>query len=270
MLMGGLLLVVGCTDDGQVPAEQPDAGSGASLPELTIVVDNEAVDPSLTAIWGYSCLVRNLSRPVLFDTGAGEEALLDNMAKLAIDPGSLDLAFLSHDHGDHTEGLVPFLQTAPPTDLYLLATFSAALQDAAVAEGATLHEVEGATAIVDDVHSLGAMGMAVPEHALVIDTQAGLVVLTGCAHPGIAEIVSAARQAFSKAVLLVMGGFHLYEATTEQIDAAVQALADLGVQFVAPSHCTGELAREAFAQAFGSGYLAVGAGSTITLADLVP
>ena len=114
------------------------------------------------------------------------------------------------------------------------------------------------------------MGTDILEQALVVDTADGLIVVTGCAHPGITNIVAAAREAFDKDVLLVMGGFHLFQSTTEQIDEVVTALQALGVRYVAPSHCTGDPAREALADAFEARYLAVGAGATVAVPDLTP
>jgi 7,8-dihydropterin-6-yl-methyl-4-(beta-D-ribofuranosyl)aminobenzene 5'-phosphate synthase len=256
----GLVPLVGCGENGGAPQSI----------ELTIVSDNVAFDDRLETAWGYACVVRGLSRPILFDTGPDGTTLLANMEKLSLDAGAPDLVFLSHSHADHIGGVVPFLRAAPPSDVYLLESFPPAFKDAFAAEGATVHEVTERARIIEQAYSLGQLGMEIPEQALVIDGADGLIVVTGCAHPGIANIVARAREAFGKEVLLVMGGFHLFESTSQQIDKVVAALQQLGVRYVAPSHCTGDPAREAFAQAFGSGYLSVGVGSTVTAADLAP
>jgi metal-dependent hydrolase (beta-lactamase superfamily II) len=164
-------------------------GTGGSPPsiELTIVSDNLAVDDRLATAWGYACVVRGLSRPILFDTGPDGTKLLANMEKLSLDPGALDVLFLSHAHADHIGGVVPFLRAAPPSDVYLLESFPSALKDAFAAEGATVHEVAGRDRIMEHAYSLGQLGMEIPEQALVIDDADGLIVVTGCAHPAIAH-----------------------------------------------------------------------------------
>jgi 7,8-dihydropterin-6-yl-methyl-4-(beta-D-ribofuranosyl)aminobenzene 5'-phosphate synthase len=263
---------MGCSETSGTGGSGGTAGTGGSAAsiELTVIIDNYTVDDRLETAWGYACLVGGLPRPILFDTGPDGAKLLENMEKLSLDPSGLDLVFLSHAHLDHTGGLAPFLSAAAPSDVYLLESFPAWVRDAAVGQGATVHEVTAREQILENAHSLGQMGTDILEQALVVDTVDGLIVVTGCAHPGIANIVAAAREAFGKDVLLLMGGFHLFESTMEQIDEVVDALHALGVRYVAPSHCTGDPAREALAEAFEGRYLAVGAGAIVALRDLTP
>ena len=99
----------------------------------------------------------------------------------------------------------------------------------------------------------------------MLETGEGLVVITGCAHPGIVEIVERARMVDPEApVAMVMGGMHLREASNRQIDAIVDAFKTLGVRKVAPSHCTGARAIERFRQAYGSGFVGAGAGTRLS------
>jgi len=90
---------------------------------------------------------------------------------------------------------------------------------------------------------------------------AGPVVITGCAHPGIVRIVRSAASGDRPA--LVMGGFHLKDATEHEIAATVEELRALGVVRVAPTHCTGDAARTRFALEFGDDHIPVGVGTVI-------
>jgi 7,8-dihydropterin-6-yl-methyl-4-(beta-D-ribofuranosyl)aminobenzene 5'-phosphate synthase len=107
-----------------------------------------------------------------------------------------------------------------------------------------------------------------PEQALVVSTPRGLVVVTGCAHPGIVEIVRRVKEAFGTEVLLVAGGFHLRRADEGAVDATVKALHELGVRHVAPCHCTGDAARAVFARIFGDRCHLLHVGSRLRAADL--
>ena len=95
-------------------------------------------------------------------------------------------------------------------------------------------------------------------------TEEGLIVITGCAHPGIDQMVTAAVQTTGRdAVSLVMGGFHLGNVGRARIDEIVDTFGTLSVRRVAPTHCTGDVARQALRQAYGDAFLSVGLGATV-------
>jgi 7,8-dihydropterin-6-yl-methyl-4-(beta-D-ribofuranosyl)aminobenzene 5'-phosphate synthase len=89
--------------------------------------------------------------------------------------------------------------------------------------------------------------------------------MTGCAHPGIVQIVERAQELFGGPIHLVMGGFHLGNKSVAQIDAIVAAFRSLGVERVAPSHCTGDLAIEKFRQEYGEDFIQAGVGRVIVI-----
>ena len=102
------------------------------------------------------------------------------------------------------------------------------------------------------------------ESALVAETSEGHVVITGCAHPGIAEMVKAASDLVGGPVRAVFGGFHLTSHSQSQVDRIIQELRDLGVQRCGPAHCTGDAATVRFKEAFADGFVAMGVGAVIT------
>jgi 7,8-dihydropterin-6-yl-methyl-4-(beta-D-ribofuranosyl)aminobenzene 5'-phosphate synthase len=194
---------------------------------------------------------------VLFDTGGSGNILLNNMSLLGINGSQIDSIVISHQHGDHINGLeaVAGLNEAA---VYLPAAFSESVKALYRAQN-RLKEVNGWTKIAQGIYLTGEIGGSIVEQALVVETAHGLVVVTGCAHPGIVEIVHQVRD--HGEVYLVMGGFHLGENSTGQIQAVIDALKDLGVQKVAPSHCTGSLAIQLFHNAYGEDFLRSGVGA---------
>jgi 7,8-dihydropterin-6-yl-methyl-4-(beta-D-ribofuranosyl)aminobenzene 5'-phosphate synthase len=126
-------------------------------------------------------------------------------------------------------------------------------------------EVSPGQFIADDLYTTGEMGRSIPEQALVIQTDQGLVIITGCAHPGIVAIVAQARQMFDGKVRLVLGGFHLGSKSSPEIDAILKDFRHLGVEQVAPCHCTGEHAIAMFAAEYGEDFIQVGVGKTVRL-----
>ena len=235
---------------------------------LTVVVDNVPGHTDLETAWGLAVLVHGAEKTVLFDTGPDGPLLLGNLRRLGIDPSMVDAVFLSHDHRDHTGGLRAFLEVNPDVTVYLLSSFSAEIKNTAASARAVVAEVVGPLSLCPGLCTLGHLGTDIPEQSLGLHTPKGLVLLTGCAHPGVENIVANARTLTGTDVLLVAGGFHLRSASPTEIEAVVAALVKLGVRHVAPSHCTGDRARQVFAGTFGDRYHPSGVGTVFTLADL--
>ena len=125
-------------------------------------------------------------------------------------------------------------------------------------------EVKEPLRICKDVWSTGQMGSLIKEQSLVIKTIKGLVVITGCAHPGIVNIVKKAKEMFKKEeIYLVMGGFHLLSYSEKETERIIRELKNLEVKKIAPSHCTGVKQIELFKRAWGKDFINSGCGATI-------
>jgi len=236
--------------------------NGSAVSELVIKVvhDNSAYADTLKTAWGFSACIVGPDKTILFDTGSDGSLLLENMAKLHIEPARIDLVVLSHVHGDHTGGVAGFLQANPRVDVYLPQPFPARFKKVVRGYGAGVVEVNEPQEICTHVFTTGVVGRLIKEQALVI--------LTGCAHPGVTKMVEAARRLSGEDILLVMGGFHLEWATARKAERIVAAFRGYGVRYVAPTHCTGDKARELFQRHYGEHYIDVGAGKTLALAGL--
>lgn len=257
----------GATETMEDNAHPTDAPAWADL-TVRIVHDNCPFDDRLKTAWGFAATVTGPDRRILFDTGSDGALLLENMASMAIDPNAIETVVLSHVHADHTGGLVDFLKANPAVKVFLLEVFQPRFKETVRGYGAEVVEVNLPRPICPNVYSTGQMGRGIHEQSLVIRTEKGLVVLTGCAHPGVDRIVEAVHALHEGDILLVMGGFHLQWATDSQIERIIRTFKRLGVRYVAPTHCTGEKAQKLFEKYFGDRYLRVGVGKKITLADL--
>jgi len=248
----------------QNPAPAP------ALNELVIKVvhDNYPCADSLKTAWGFAALIVGPSKTILFDTGSDGTLLLENMVKLQIEPGGIDSVILSHIHSDHTGGLTGFLEANARIDVYLPRSFPTRVKHIIREYGATVVEVAAPQEICPNVYTTGILGRLVQEQALIVRTQRGLIVLTGCAHPGIVRTVEEVRSLHPENILLVMGGFHLEWATAGKVERIIAAFKEHGVRCVAPTHCSGERARHLFQQQYGQGYIEAGVGKTISLTDL--
>jgi 7,8-dihydropterin-6-yl-methyl-4-(beta-D-ribofuranosyl)aminobenzene 5'-phosphate synthase len=185
--------------------------------KVTIIYDNTAWDKNLTPDWGFSCLVEAHGKIILFDTGAKGNILLDNMRKLDIDPLKIDAVFLSHDHWDHTGGLLDFLE---------INQIEVFIPDSCkgIGDANNIVRVNEKLKIYDNVYSTGELKNI--EHSLVIKKGDDVTVIAGCSHPGVREILRAASM-FGKVKTLV-GGFHGFN--------NFELINDL--ENICPAHCT--------------------------------
>ncbi len=247
-------------------AKMADTGHKISI---TVTYDNNSYKQELETDWGFAAFITGTNKTILFDTGPTKaNSLLGNMQKLAIEPDCVEIIVLSHIHGDHTGGLSSFLEKNSNVTVYLPKSFPKKFKDNARNSGAKITEVKESLQICENVYSTGQLGKLIKEQSLIVRTDKGLVVITGCAHPGIVKIVNTAKDLMKDNILLVMGGFHLEWATKGRIEKIISALKQLGVRYVGPCHCSGHKARSLFEKHFGSNYINIGAGKVITLADL--
>jgi 7,8-dihydropterin-6-yl-methyl-4-(beta-D-ribofuranosyl)aminobenzene 5'-phosphate synthase len=246
------------------PAESdvPEQGPIDGGVTLTVVYDNHPYDGRLTAAWGFACWIETPHGVVLFDTGGDGTVLLGNLQALGLDARRIDAVVLSHNHSDHIGGLDALLDLNSDMIVYVPRSFPRDFVDR-VAGRASVMEVTGPREILSGVFTTGEIGNGIVEQSLIVESARGLLVLTGCAHPGIARIVGQAAE--QGRVYLVMGGFHLSALGRSEARRVAEELKALGVMMVAPCHCTGEAAIGEFADAFGSGFLQTGVGSEVAI-----
>jgi 7,8-dihydropterin-6-yl-methyl-4-(beta-D-ribofuranosyl)aminobenzene 5'-phosphate synthase len=232
--------------------------------KLTILYDNIAGDPGLKADWGFAALVEYGGHTLLFDTGANGSYLLDNMRQLGVNPQSIEAVILSHEHGDHTGGLKALLATGVKPTVYMPATFPFLLKKQ-VRDKTQLVEVTDAVEIIPGVHITRPVGY-ITEEALVVETRDGVVVITGCAHPGAAEMVRQAQLVVDGKIGYLIGGFHYYQTAQDKLPSIIAEIRQLGVEKILPSHCTGDAAIALFRNEYGKNFIEGGVGTKLTIA----
>jgi 7,8-dihydropterin-6-yl-methyl-4-(beta-D-ribofuranosyl)aminobenzene 5'-phosphate synthase len=232
---------------------------------LTVLYDNYKHDKSLRAEWGFSCLIETAEQTILFDTGGDADVLASNFEKLGADPNKIDTVVISHMHWDHINGLDWLIKENNHLKIYLpnSATAEKVKELQSKAESVTL--VSEMKYIDECVFSTGTLQQNVPEQALCIETADGLVVITGCSHPGIVRILKKAKELSKKEICFAFGGFHLKGHNTEQIKEIIEEIKSLGVKRIGPTHCTGDKAIELFKQAWGYNYVSMGVGKQFSI-----
>jgi 7,8-dihydropterin-6-yl-methyl-4-(beta-D-ribofuranosyl)aminobenzene 5'-phosphate synthase len=258
----------------------------------------------LRAEHGFSCLVTiekaGRTTRVLFDAGLSPDGLVENMRRLEIAPGDIDIIVLSHGHWDHTTGMDGLVRTLGRTNVPVLihpefwsrrriALPSGAVELPSTSRGALAGAgfeiverqqpsflLDGSLLVTGEVDRTTEFEQGNPlfeayregrwqPDPLILDDQAlvasvrgrGLVVLSGCAHSGIVNVLRYVRKLTGEERLhAVIGGFHLSGPLFERIIAPTcAALADFAPDHLVPSHCTGWRATHALAAAYPDAFI---------------
>lgn len=193
---------------------------------IKILYDNKA-KVGFKSAWGFSCLIK-AKETILFDTGWDGDLLLFNMQRFGFSPKEIDKIVISHDHWDHAGGISRILNETKNPEVFILKSFSEKLKKE-IAKRAVLREVSGKEKISCGVFTTGELGKEILEQSLFIETKDGFVVLTGCAHPGVDNILDFIKN-YGR-IYRVIGGFHDF--------SNIEYLKDIPV--LSPCHCTTHL-----------------------------
>ena len=229
--------------------------------------------------WGYSALVEVDGKKMLFDTGLRPETVLQNARNLGIDLADVEDVFLSHNHGDHTGGLLALRKELKKTNPNALIRVHVGkgifgqrlnyentmpkIKDTLEVDGVQFivyenqHEIFPGVWITGPIKRIhdeknwypgGKIKMGadtvednIPEdQSLAVDTEEGFILISGCGHAGIINTLEHIRlNIYNKEVLAVIGGFHLVDASDDHLKWTSDKLRDFGVSKIIGAHCTG-------------------------------
>ena len=222
--------------------------------KFTILYDNLIKNKDLISKWGFSCLIEGENIPtLLFDTGGEADILIENMEKLKLTGKNIDMVFISHAHWDHAGGLQEILNLYKVTAYLPVSAFL--LQEKKppfynqLLSAAKVKVLKKPADISPGIHTTGEINKT--EQSLILETDRGLVVVVGCSHPGVKNILEVASQ-FGKIQALIGGlhGFKEYD-VLEELD------------LVCPTHCTQNI--EEIKERYPEKYITGGAGKVIII-----
>lgn len=258
--------------------------SGHHVKDLNIKVLSTMLADDGIGEWGYAAMVEADGHRILFDTGAREETVWTNAKELNVDLSDVEDVILSHNHSDHTNGLLTLRKKLMRTNRKALTRAYVgegifwsrpskrggenndmiALKPRYEALGGKFIEYKNATEIYPGIWLTGFVPRTYPEMnwsgtgevetpdgkmvednipedlSLVIDTDEGLVVISGCGHAGIVNTLEHARKTVRNApILATIGGFHLFENDDKSLDWTADKMKEMGVKNILGGHCTG-------------------------------
>ena len=214
--------------------------------KITVLVDNYPA-ASLLSPWGVSMLIETDNVSILFDTGPNPIALEENAATLDINLSTMcDLAVVSHEHWDHIGGFSHIATTNPNLTVCIPMNMTQSSVDQIENLGFEVKKYQNTTVLFPGIAIVGQLNGPPFEQALAVNVQnIGLVLIVGCSHPGVENILAkAVRELDANDPYLVIGGFHLGSASESIITNTVESLIKLGVQEIYPIHCSGDNIRD--------------------------
>lgn len=258
---------------------------------ITILVENTAPAPSIIGEYGFAALIEVNNHKILFDTGS-KDALFKNAEVLGISLADIESIVLSHGHFDHTGGLLQYLHQYGSKPVYahpgIFVQRPVPLgggnfrdigcgftQEQLEVAGAKLHLHNGFEPIAPDIYFSGEIPRSngfedtgasfkmkiygelqddplSDDSALVIDHPDGLVIVSGCAHAGMVNIIRhTLKKTGKQQILAFLGGTHLINASQERMEKTISALQSFNMSRLIVSHCTGFYAASQLHQALG-------------------
>lgn len=251
--------------------------------KIVSLMDNLSSEhKGLTAEHGLSFYIETEETKLLFDFGAGENTW-KNAGKLNIPMEEINYLVFSHSHYDHAAGFIPLAQQCCNKTVihgpdffrekYALGEHKYTYLGCGFTESfLTQHSrkeivCEGRYQINKQITALGRFDRThefeqVParfikdspdgmipdlfedEICLAVDTPAGLVVIVGCSHPGILNMLSTVKDRLNRPIHAVIGGTHLVEANEDRVKKSIQEMKDMGIVLLGINHCSGAAAEK--------------------------
>ena len=253
-------------------------GQNPKIKDFKITILSTMLSDFHTGEWGFSAMIEVDGERILFDAGSRENTVVQNAKELNINLDSLDNIYLSHNHKDHTGGLITLKKEYPNS-----------FKNAHVGEGIfysrphfgngnyilsnkyTLENLgikfithKNPTQLVPGVWTTGQVPRKyeeknwsdlgkmidskgntvediIPEdQSLFFDTENGIVLISGCGHAGLANTLDYVKKIIpGRPIYKIIGGFHLLKLSNDKLEWTAGKMREAGVKYFVGAHCTG-------------------------------
>lgn len=254
-------------------------GQSPIVEDFKITILSTMLSDSHIGEWGFSALIEVDGEKILFDTGSRENTVIKNAQELSIDLSNIKNAYLSHNHKDHTGGLVALKKKFPNafvnvhvgegifyrrpnetgSDHYLLKN-----KKDLILQGVKFISHKNPSQMIPKVWTTGQiprkyeeknwskLGQMVdgngeikediiPEdQSLFFDTKKGIVLISGCGHAGIVNTLEYVSKIYpNRPIYKILGGFHLLKLNDDKLKWTANKMKSFGVNYFVGAHCTG-------------------------------
>ncbi len=236
---------------------------------IVILYDDIAANGKFDCGKGFSAIITYKNQRIVFDLGGDAVKFNHNCQQLGITLDSITQLVISHSHWDHCTGLLQILpQLSSACQVFLPPAFKPRFKnnnDPRI----SYSQIAQVTKITEGITTLTVTarwwGIPISEQVLVIEHPRGLIIITGCAHAGIEQIVAALQKIYPQDIYLLLGGFHLTHSSESKIIQLIEVLNGKNIQQLAPCHCSSIKGRHLFKQYCTNQVIEIGSGTQIPL-----
>ena len=254
-------------------------GQNPKIKDFKITILSTMLSDSHIGEWGFSAMIEADGKRILFDAGSRENTVLQNAKELNINLDNIDNIYLSHNHKDHTGGLITLKKEYPNSfknahvgegifysrpnsegdDNYILSNKNT-LENLGIkfiihknptqlipglwTTGQVPRKYDeknwsGVSKMIDSKGNI--VEDIIPEdQSLFFDTENGIVLISGCGHAGLANTLDYVQKIIpGRPIYKIIGGFHLLKLNNDKLEWTAKKMREAGVNYFVGAHCTG-------------------------------
>ena len=254
-------------------------GQNTKVEDFKVTILSTMLSDFYVGEWGFSALIEADGKKILFDTGSRPNTVINNAKELNIDLSDIEHVYLSHNHKDHTGGLINLKKNFPNafsnahigegifysrpnsngTEHYILQNKSK-LEDLKIDFKTYVNPTQllpglwttGQIPRKYDEKNWSSLGKiidkngdesedTIPEdQSLFFDTDKGIVLISGCGHAGLANTLDYVKEIIpNRPIYKIIGGFHLLNLDDKKLEWTAKKMEESGVKYFVGAHCTG-------------------------------
>ena len=254
-------------------------GQNPKIKDFKITILSTMLSDFHTGEWGFSAMIEADGKRILFDAGSRENTVLQNAKELNINLDNIDNIYLSHNHKDHTGGLITLKKEYPNSfknahvgeGIFYSRPNSEGDGNYILSNKNTLENLgikfiihKNPTQLVPGLWTTGQVprkydeknwsGVSkmidskgnivedlIPEdQSLFFDTENGIVLISGCGHAGLANTLDYIQKIIpGRPIYKIIGGFHLLKLNNDKLEWTAKKMREAGVKYFVGAHCTG-------------------------------
>jgi 7,8-dihydropterin-6-yl-methyl-4-(beta-D-ribofuranosyl)aminobenzene 5'-phosphate synthase len=150
-------------------------------------------------------------------------------------------------------------------DVWIPESFPLNFREHIQKNGSQVILTKGRQQIIPGAFTTGIIEGWIKEQSLVLESSQGLIIMTGCAHPRIINIIHTVAKQWDQNIYMALGGFHLTGFSDHEILEIISEFQNFNIKKAGPCHCSGKDARRLFHEIYEENYVHIDVGTTISI-----